>query len=128
MYETKIEKTSEIMVIAEIGQNHNGDINIAKQLIEAAAIAGADYAKFQKRNIKELLTEEEYLKPYNNPNSFGKTYGEHREFLEFDVEQHAYLKEYCEEKKIGYACSVWGLRPLKKLFLLILIILKSHLL
>ncbi len=89
-------------VVAEIGCNHMGDFEIAKEMIKIAKIyCNADVVKFQKRNPKELLTPEEYNSPHQNPvHSFGKTYGEHREFLEFTIEQHAELKEYAE-KVIG---------------------------
>ena len=98
-------------VIAEIGCNHKGDLNIAKEMISVlAAFVKADYAKFQKRNPKELLTKEEYNSPHPNPiNSFGKTYGEHREFLEFNIDQHQHLQKYCNEVGVGYASSVWDL-------------------
>ena len=81
-------------VIAEIGCNHKGDINIAREMImTAATYCKADIVKFQKRCNKELLTPEEYNAPHPNPyNSYGKTYGEHREFLEFNLEQHRQLQ------------------------------------
>ena len=95
-------------VVAEIGCNHKGEMEIAKELIDIAKFCGADYAKFQKRNSRELLTEEQYNSPHpNQMHAYGKTYGEHREFLEFTVEQHAELKAYCQTKNIGYATSVW---------------------
>ena len=96
-------------VIAEIGCNHKGDIAIAKELIKIAKIfCNVDAVKFQKRNNKELLTEEQYNAPHPNANnSYGDTYGAHREFLEFDVDQHQELKDYCEEIDIVYATSVW---------------------
>ena len=74
-------------IIAEIGCNHKGDVKIAKELIYMAKIFGnANAVKFQKRNNRELLTEKQYNEPHPNPaNSFGNTYGEHREFLEYDV-------------------------------------------
>ena len=77
-------------VIAEIGCNHKGDMEIAHELIVTAAIfCKVDVVKFQKRNNKELLSEEEYNSPHPNPiHSYGRTYGEHREFLEFDLDQH----------------------------------------
>lgn len=105
-----------VKVIAEIGCNHKGDINIAKELIKSAKICGANVAKFQKRNPKELLSQEQYNAPHPNPvNSYGKTYGEHREFLEFTVEQHKELKEYCEELGIIYSTSVWDLTSAKEI-------------
>lgn len=104
-------------VIAEAGCNHKGDINIAKEMIEVAALfCKADAIKFQKRCNKELLTEEQYNAPHPNPaNSYGKTYGEHREFLEFTVEQHAQLKKWCEEYGITYATSVWDMTSAKEI-------------
>lgn len=104
-------------VIAEIGCNHKGDMSIAKELISTAAIfCKADYVKFQKRNNKELLSIEEYNTPHPNPaNSYGDTYGEHREFLEFTLEQHRELKAYCDELNIGYATSVWDVTSAKEI-------------
>ncbi|CAM3646278.1 N-acetylneuraminate synthase family protein [Flavobacterium gelidilacus] len=96
-------------VIAEIGCNHKGEMTIAKELIKIAKIfCNADAVKFQKRNNTELLTEDQYNAPHPNPiNSYGDTYGAHREYLEFDVKQHAELKAYCEELGIEYSTSVW---------------------
>ena len=96
-------------IIAEVGCNHKGDIKIAKQMINVAKnFCNADIVKFQKRYSRELLTEEEYNAPHPNPiNSYGDTYGEHREFLEFDIGQHLELKQYCEELNIEYSASVW---------------------
>ncbi len=104
-------------VIAEAGCNHKGDISIAKELIEIAAIyCKVDAIKFQKRCNKELLTPEQYNAPHPNPiNSYGKTYGEHREFLEFTVDQHKQLKEWCEEYGIIYSTSVWDLTSAKEI-------------
>lgn len=103
-------------VIAEIGCNHKGEIKIAKELIDLAAQCEADYAKFQKRNPKELLTKEQYEAPHpNQMHAYGKTYGEHREFLEFTIEQHAELKSYCEKIGIGYATSVWDITSAKEI-------------
>ena len=97
-------------IIAEIGCNHKGDFEIAKELIRLAKQCDAAYAKFQKRNSKELLTEEQYNAPHPVPyNAYGNTYGAHREFLELDIEQHADLKTYCESIGIGYATSVWDM-------------------
>ena len=104
-------------VIAEAGCNHMGQMEIAKDLIETAAhFCKADAIKFQKRCPKELLTPEQYNAPHPNPaNSYGDTYGEHREFLEFDVEQHRQLKEWCEEAGIIYSTSVWDLTSAKEI-------------
>jgi len=104
-------------IIAEIGCNHKGDMQIAKELINMAKIFGnANAVKFQKRNNKELLTETQYNAPHPNPaNSYGDTYGAHREFLEFDVAQHQELKAYCEEVGITYSTSVWETTSAKEI-------------
>ncbi|AUS04124.1 N-acetylneuraminate synthase family protein [Pseudotamlana carrageenivorans] len=104
-------------IIAEIGCNHKGDITIAKELIKVAKIfCDADAVKFQKRNNRELLTEDQYNQPHPNPaNSYGDTYGAHREFLEFDVAQHQELKNYCEEIGITYSTSVWDVTSAKEI-------------
>lgn len=105
------------LIIAEIGCNHKGDIEIAKKMIATAAYyCNADVVKLQKRCNKELLTEEEYNAPHPNPvNSYGKTYGEHREFLELTAEQHKELKEWCEKCGIVYSTSVWDLTSAKEI-------------
>lgn len=104
-------------VIAEIGCNHKGDMEIAKKMIKTAAIyCEADAVKFQKRCNKELLTPEQYNAPHPNPaNAYGRTYGEHREFLEFSIDQHRELKQYCEEMDIIYSTSVWDLTSAKEI-------------
>lgn len=103
-------------VVAEIGCNHKGDFEIAKEMIKVAAMAGADAVKFQKRNNIELLGEEGYQKPHPNPiNSYGKTYGEHRDFLEFDLEQHRELKAFCDSLSIIYSTSVWDVTSAKEI-------------
>ena len=95
-------------LIAEIGCNHKGDFELAKKLILKAKECGADVAKFQKRNNKLLLTEEQYNEPHPNiANSYGDTYGAHREFLEFNQKQHKELKNYCDEIDVIYCTSVW---------------------
>lgn len=106
-----------IKIIAEAGCNHKGDMQVAKELIMTAALfCKADVIKFQKRCNKELLTPEQYNAPHPNPeNSYGETYGEHREFLEFDKEQHRQLKKWCEEFGIVYSTSVWDLTSAKEI-------------
>jgi len=95
-------------VISEIGCNHKGELDIAFELIDLSKRCGADVAKFQKRNNKELLTEEQYSSPHPNPiNSYGDTYGAHREYLEFSKDEHLELKKYSEKLGIEYATSVW---------------------
>lgn len=103
-------------VISEIGCNHMGSMDIAKELIDLSKQCGATFAKFQKRNNKELLTEEQYNTPHPVPNnSYGQTYGAHREFLEFNQKQHAELKAYSEKLGIQYSTSVWDLTSAKQI-------------
>lgn len=104
-------------IIAEIGCNHKGDLNIAKELImTAATYCKADVVKFQKRCNKELLSPDEYNAPHPNPaNSYGDTYGAHREFLEFNLDQHRQLKAWCEEYGIEYSTSVWDVTSAKEI-------------
>lgn len=104
-------------IIAEAGCNHMGQMEIARELINTAAFfCKADAIKFQKRCPRELLTAEQYNAPHPNPtNSYGATYGEHREFLEFTIEQHAQLKAWCEEAGIIYSTSVWDLTSAKEI-------------
>ena len=105
------------VVVAEIGCNHKGDFEIAKEMIKIAAqFCKADVVKFQKRNPKELLTPEEYNAPHPNPmHAYGNTYGEHREFLEFTVEQHAELMRTCREWNVEYSTSVWDMTSAKEI-------------
>jgi N-acetylneuraminate synthase len=104
-------------VIAEIGCNHMGDIEIAHEMIGiAATFAKCDFVKFQKRSNRELLTPEEYDSRHPNPqHSYGDSYGAHREFLEFDLEQHRQLQQWCREFGIGYSTSVWDLTSAKEI-------------
>ena len=104
-------------IIAEAGCNHMGQMEIAKDLIETAAhFCKADAIKFQKRCPRELLTPEQYSAPHPNPaNSYGDTYGAHREYLEFTAGQHAQLKAWCEEAGITYATSVWDMTSAKEI-------------
>ena len=105
------------LIVAEIGCNHAGDMKVAREMIESAArFAKADFVKFQKRCNRELLTPEEYAAPHPNvANSFGDTYGAHREFLEFDVAQHRQLMAWCEEFGIGYSTSVWDMTSAREM-------------
>ena len=88
---------SEPFFIAEIGHNHQGDVKKAMDLIKMSKEAGADAVKFQKRSNKKLYTKEFYNSTYDNKNSYGKTYGEHREALEFDKKQFLELIDFSNE-------------------------------
>lgn len=119
MRKNEIMKYKKPIVIAEIGCNHKGEMDIAKELIQMAKMAGADVAKFQKRNNRELLTEEQYNAPHPNPrNSYGETYGEHREFLELNVEQHRELRDYANSIGIIWSTSVWDTTSAKEMITL----------
>lgn len=102
-------------IIAEAGCNHMGQMEIAKELINTAAyFCKVDAIKFQKRCPKELLTPEQYNAPHPNPeNSYGDTYGAHREFLEFDVEQHAQLKNGARKQEL-FILLQFGILPVQK--------------
>ncbi|MBY9077599.1 N-acetylneuraminate synthase family protein [Paenibacillus sp. CGMCC 1.18879] len=104
-------------VIAEIGCNHKGIMDIAKEMIHiASTYCKVDAVKFQKRNPRELLTETEYNAPHPNPyNSYGETYGEHREFLEFTAAQHEELMFECNKLGVDYSTSVWDLTSTKEI-------------
>lgn len=108
--------TKEPIIIAEIGCNHKGDMEIAHEMIKVAAqFCKVDVVKFQKRTPKELLTPEEYLSPHPNPaNSYGATYGEHREFLELSMDDHKQLKAWCEDWGVIYSSSVWDMTSAKE--------------
>ena len=105
-----------VKIIAEIGCNHKGDIKIAQDLIKAAKRCGADVAKFQKRNNKLLLNKKEYESPHPEPwNSYGNTYGLHREALELNIDQHKELQDFCSTIGIEYTSSVWEIDSAKEI-------------
>lgn len=107
--------TPSVKVIAEIGCNHQGNFAFAEEMIRMAGqFSRVDVVKFQKRSTRELLSEEEFNAPHPNPvHSFGETYGEHREFLEFSVGQHSRLKHTCELWGVEYSASVWDITSAK---------------
>ncbi len=92
-----IQDNSDCYVIAEIGHNHQGKLELAKEMFKAAKECGADAVKLQKRDNRGLFTAAGYNKPYDNPHSFGATYGEHREALEFGETEYTELKAYAAE-------------------------------
>jgi sialic acid synthase len=98
-------------VVAEIGCNHAGDLQLAKRMMAVAAeFCEVDAVKFQKRRPSTLLTRRQYEAPHPEPrHAFGSTYGEHREFLEFDVDQHKELAEHAAYLNVDYSSSVWDL-------------------
>ena len=93
---------SECYVIAEIGHNHQGDVEKAKQLIRSAHEWGVNAVKLQKRSNRMLYTREFFDQPYDNEFSFGETYGGHREALELDRDAYVELKRYAREIGITF--------------------------
>lgn len=92
-----IRDDSNCYVIAEIGHNHQGNLETAKEMFCVAKECGADAVKLQKRDNRALYTKGLYNKPYDNENSYGATYGEHREALEFGWDEYQELKQYAQE-------------------------------
>ena len=97
--------------IAEIGINHNGDINLAKKLIDEAKIAGFDAVKFQKRTIENVYTEEFLASKRDSP--WGKTQRDQKIGLEFSEEKYKIIQQYCKEKQIEWFASAWDTESLK---------------
>ena len=89
-------------VIAEIGHNHQGNLKLAIKMIAAAAASGVNAVKLQKRNNKILYTKKFFNSIYNSENSYGRTYGEHREKLEFGINEYRELKAYANYKKLDF--------------------------
>jgi N-acetylneuraminate synthase len=92
-------------VVAEIGINHNGSLETAKQLIDAAVAAGCDAVKFQKRSIEVVYSAEELARPRESP--FGVTNGDLKRGLEFGADQYAEIDRYCAGKNIMWFASCW---------------------
>jgi len=92
-------------IVAEIGINHNGDLDIARKLISAALLAGCDAVKFQKRTVEVVYTPEELARPRESP--FGGTNGDLKRGLEFNYEAYKAIHEYCRLHKILWYASCW---------------------
>lgn len=98
-------------IIAEIGINHNGDLQLAKKLIDAAVTAGCDAVKFQKRTVDKVYTQEYLDEPRISP--WGTTQREQKEGLEFSKEQYDQIDRYCREKGIEWYASAWDIESQK---------------
>lgn len=103
----KIGPGNPCFIVAEIGNNHQGKFELAREMILAAAEAGVNGVKFQKRDVQELLTAEGRNATYHGPNSFGSTYGEHRQALELGVQEMAELKELAHRLGLVFFASAW---------------------
>jgi N-acetylneuraminate synthase len=100
-----------VFIIAEIGINHNGDINLAKKLIDGAMFAGADAVKFQKRTIDLVYTKEVLDTPRESP--WGKTTRAQKEGLEFGIKEYDEIDRYCREKGMIWFASAWDIESQK---------------
>jgi sialic acid synthase len=103
----EISDATECYVIAEVGHNHQGSLQTCKELFDEAKACGADAVKLQKRHNHELYTREFFDKPYENENSFGLTYGEHREALEFGKAEYKELQDYADEIGITFFATAF---------------------
>ena len=92
-------------VVAEIGINHNGDLDLAKRLISVAVAAGCNAVKFQKRTVEVVYSPEELAKPRENP--FGATNGDLKRALEFGLEEYQDIDAYCKAVNIAWFASCW---------------------
>ena len=103
----QIIKRKSPFLIAEIGINHNGDLNIAKKLIDSAADAGFDAVKFQKRNIEKVYSKEFLDSPRESP--WGNTQRDQKLGLEFNRDEYQKIDKYCKEKNIKWSASALDL-------------------
>ena len=94
-----------VFIIAEIGINHNGDIEIAKKLIDVAVSSGCDAVKFQKRDVEKVYSKEELDKPRDSP--WGITQREQKLGLEFSLKEYSIIDDYCRKKRIPWLVSCW---------------------
>jgi sialic acid synthase len=103
----RIADDTDCYVIAEIGHNHQGDVEKCKAMFVAAQEAGASAVKLQKRENRSLFTREAFDRPYDHENSFGPTYGTHREALEFGWDEYQELKQYAKELGITFFATAF---------------------
>ena len=102
---TLVGQAQHCYIVAEIGINHNGSLDIAKKLIDVAVDSGCDAVKFQKRTIEIVYSKEELSKPRESP--FGTTNGDLKKGLEFGMEEYSAINKYCKEKEITWFASCW---------------------
>jgi N-acetylneuraminate synthase/sialic acid synthase len=104
-----ISDDSDCYIVAEIGHNHQGSLETCKKLFLAAKNAGVNAVKLQKRDNKTLFTREAYNKIYDNPSSYGATYGEHREFLELGWHEYVELQKYAKELDLDFFSTAFDI-------------------
>lgn len=104
MFKLKSKKNA-AYVIAEVGQNHQGDFDTAIKYIDELARIGVDAVKFQMRNNASLFSKEKLAEPYNSNNAFGATYGEHRAALELSVEEMSRLRKHAADRDVDFMCT-----------------------
>lgn len=121
---TVISENHEPFIIAEIGNNHNGEMEIAKKLIDEAFNCGVSAVKFQTKDIETAFPQDLLNKNYEGPNSFGKTYREHKQVLELSISQLKELKEYAETKNLIFFSTPFDTKSLEDLMSIDLEILK----
>ena len=105
----RIADDTDCYVIAEIGHNHQGDLEKARQLFRSARECGVQAVKLQKRDNRSLYTAEMYQRAYDHENSFGRTYGEHREFLEFGRDEYVELQRYARELGLTFFATAFDI-------------------
>lgn len=104
----------EIKLVAEIGINHNGEIDNVYKMIDAFDFV--DVIKMQKTTPKLMLSDKKYNSPHPNPkNAFGDTYGKHKEYLELDIKEYKKIKEYVENKELKFSSSVWDIQSAEEI-------------
>jgi len=104
-----IDDDSDCFVIAEIGHNHQGRLDQALELVDAAAACGASAVKLQKRDNRALFTEEMYNSVYNSENAFAETYGAHRDFLEFGRDEYVAMRERAEKHGLVFFSTAFDM-------------------
>uniref|UniRef100_A0A8W7MT69 AFP-like domain-containing protein n=1 Tax=Anopheles arabiensis TaxID=7173 RepID=A0A8W7MT69_ANOAR len=108
-------ESSRTFVVAEIGQNHQGSLSTAKQMIKAAKECGADCVKFQRSNLAEKFTVSALARPYTGPNSWGRTYGEHKAWLEFSSNEYRELQRFATDHDIVFTASAMDAASFREL-------------
>jgi len=115
IFKRTITQDSDCFFVAEIGANHCGSVETGKKLIDMCKLAGVNAVKFQKRSNKNLFTKKIYNSIYDNPNSYGRTYGIHREKLELSIKQFKQLKKYATKKGLLFMCTPFDLESVTEL-------------